>query len=520
MPERKLRGTRWTDGLTFRFAAVFVVFTVITIVAATIGTRASLENFYHDQCVSHIASVAKHLEREILSDSETFESFQDYLIEHVDEIIVPADFDECETDRLAFERDFMAEYPDKIFGVDVSFDELTDDLKHSFCTYYFKYWQLLFEDAREDFDVPYTYYIMPTGVGSHILYILDVERLEDEEAGDGRLIVIDDAEEDLSTMPQFVATWETGEIQGEVDVFENEYGYTCSYYIPLHIGDREMGVICVDGDVAEINRDVRQSTTNLVVALSVIVIFGVCVLVLYINREYVSKLTQLNERVEEYTRDKDAQIANQIEENVDGNDEIATLSHQIASMIGELENHIESIVSISGELTSARDRAAKLTELARTDSMTGLGNKLAYTECLDELDESVKAGNADFTMIVIDLNFLKRINDTYGHDKGDFAIRRLAECVAIVFGENQAFRIGGDEFCVVLTGDQCLTCTRKVAELKALIGSSQGSEPWERISAAIGWCHQEGQESAREVFEKADANMYENKVAMKAARQG
>lgn len=354
------------------------------------------------------------------------------------------------------------------------------------------------------FDVPYAYYVMPTGEGSHLLYIFDVERLEDDSADHPRLHVGDDVEEDPEEMPTLIATWESGEVQEDVDVFENEYGFTYSRYLPLHIGDRLMGLICVDGDVTAVNEDVTMSTINLVVALSIIVICGVIALVLCIKKEYVSKLTVLNERVEEYTRDKDSYVATEIEENVDGNDEIATLSLQI--------------VSISGELTSARDRASKLSDLARTDAMTDLGNKLAYNECMSELDALALTGRGGYAIIMIDLNFLKRINDTYGHDKGDIAIRHLADYISRVFTDGRSFRIGGDEFCVVLTDEAAATCEAKISELRALINADTSTSPWEHISAAIGSSRQQGTEFARDVFERADEDMYANKRAMKAAR--
>ena len=519
MAARAMRPRNWMDGLTFRFAAVFIIFAVATIVAAAISTHLSLASYYRSECVSHISTVARELEAEMLEEPETFASFQDWLLGHLDALDIDPSFDECDSDWIAFIRDFSKAYPNKVFGVDVTFDELPEDLKLQFATYYFKRWFLRFEQACDTFEIPYAYYVMPTGEGSHIRYIFDIERIPDEEADHPRMLITDDVEEDFSEMPQLVATWESGEVQDDVDYFENEYGLTCSYYQPLYVGDRLMGLICVDGDVRAINKDVATSTINLVIALSVIVICGVIVLVIYINREYVSKLTMLNERVEEYARDKDGDVATEIEEHVEGNDEIATLSHQIASMICELENHIQSIVSISSELSSARDRASKLSDLARTDAMTGLGNKLAYNECMNDLDAAAVTGKGGYAVIMIDLNFLKRINDTYGHDKGDFAIRRLAEYISQVFVDDHAFRIGGDEFCVVLEGDAANSCEDRMNGLHDLINAEQSTNPWEHVSAAVGCSRQKDLELARDVFKRADEDMYANKLAMKAARQ-
>lgn len=510
---------RWTKSLAFRFAAAFVIFTVITIALSALITYLSLTELYYSQCVEKISGVARELTSEMERDGETFASYQRFLLEHSDELVIGHDYTAYEGDFEAFERAFAQRYPRKVFEREVSFDELDEDLKVTFSTYYYKYWKARFTEAREAFNLPYTYYIRPTVEDTHIAYIIDPEAIFDETPDGERLRLVDDCEENFDELPVMLATWESGTVQDDVDVFNNEYGHTCAFYQPLsHEGDL-LGLVCVEGDVGAVNRDVLLSTINLVLILSLVVIVGVILLVIHINRHYVAKLTQLNMRVEEYAREKNSDIATQIESDASGADEIALLSLQIASMICELQNHIDSIMSISGELSNARDRVAKLNELAETDAMTGLLNKRAFTDCAARLDEATAAGGAPYALVMIDLNYLKRINDEYGHDKGDAAIRRLADIGRAVFAFDHAYRIGGDEFCVVLEGEEADQAERKVGQLMSIIDAETSTLPWEHISAATGIAHQQPGESFDGVFKRADANMYANKKAMKAQRK-
>jgi diguanylate cyclase (GGDEF)-like protein/putative nucleotidyltransferase with HDIG domain len=90
----------------------------------------------------------------------------------------------------------------------------------------------------------------------------------------------------------------------------------------------------------------------------------------------------------------------------------------------------------------------RLREAATRDSLTGLANHRAFHECLDELGEAA----ACFSLAIVDLDGLKLTNDTYGHQAGDELLECLAHALAEVAPAGRAFRIGGDEFAVVVEG--------------------------------------------------------------------
>lgn len=93
-------------------------------------------------------------------------------------------------------------------------------------------------------------------------------------------------------------------------------------------------------------------------------------------------------------------------------------------------------------------------KLAYTDALTGIKNKRAFTEVQEELENKIASGNlSELGIIVCDLNGLKNINDTQGHEAGDIYIKDAAKIICNVFKHSPVFRIGGDEFVILLSGE-------------------------------------------------------------------
>ncbi len=89
---------------------------------------------------------------------------------------------------------------------------------------------------------------------------------------------------------------------------------------------------------------------------------------------------------------------------------------------------------------------------AYTDAMTGVSNKTAYFDTIKRMDRKIIEHMADFGIVVFDINGLKRVNDNLGHEFGDMLISDAASVMKVVFGSSRVFRVGGDEFTVVLEG--------------------------------------------------------------------
>ena len=165
----------------------------------------------------------------------------------------------------------------------------------------------------------------------------------------------------------------------------------------------------------------------------------------------------------------------------------------------------------------------KLENRAYRDTLTGLQNRTAYYEYNDVLNKKEDAGNADFSILMIDINYLKRVNDTYGHEQGNLYLQGAAELIRKVFGEEHVYRIGGDEFVVILEGKAQERAEEQIRAFKDEIARLQADDtlqPWEKVSAAAGLAkYEKGRDaSTEEVLRRADEAMYREKIAMKAAR--
>ena len=142
---------------------------------------------------------------------------------------------------------------------------------------------------------------------------------------------------------------------------------------------------------------------------------------------------------------------------------------------------------------------------------------------LQILEDRFKNGLTEFGFAMIDLNNLKIINDTYGHEKGNVAIIRLCRLVCEIFDHSPVFRVGGDEFVVVLMGHDYSVVDELVAEFYKRLAqyeADESLEPWEKISAAVGYAkfNRSCDTCVEDVFKKADKAMYAKKIAMKAQR--
>lgn len=153
--------------------------------------------------------------------------------------------------------------------------------------------------------------------------------------------------------------------------------------------------------------------------------------------------------------------------------------------------------------------------IANTDPLTGVKSKHAYTDWERDLNAEIADGTAvPFAMVVCDVNGLKHINDTLGHQAGDAYIQEACRMVCEIFLHSPVFRIGGDEFTVCLQGRDYENREELMKDLhdQSLAHISTGGAV---ISGGMS-AFRSGQDTAvRPVFERADARMYAEKQLLK-----
>ena len=513
-----------TDSLLFKFAIIFMIFTLVTLLMSGFNTYYNQTNSYKRQCEDNLQNLAAYLKELLIAEGDDFIIFQNYFLEHYGEVRVPHNFSgNYQPEKTKFEKIFSTLYPGKTMGVDIKFSELSKEAKLAYVTYKFEYWLNTFEKARDSFGIKYAYYLTPTGETLHMYWMIDAFRDEKIIDGESYITLCTDVYEPLNEHGKMWEAWNSGKSPTGYDVYDNEYGKTYAYYTPLIINDKKIGVIGVEVEIESVNKEILNRTIQQSIGMSAILIICVVAMLAFINKRYISKLSHLQLNVREYSQIKDPTIASAIEKEATGHDEIAALSMQVAAMILELENYMTNLLKTAQELSSTKKHADSLHKLAHKDALTGINNKTAYDNEMRRIEWEMADGNIKFGIAMIDLNFLKRINDTFGHEQGNVAIKKLCHIVCSIFEHSHVFRIGGDEFVVLLEGEDYNNIDSLVEKFNNTIEEMQNDlslEKWERVSASIGVAMYDPVKdtSAANVFKRADKLMYIRKKEMKATR--
>ena len=181
-------------------------------------------------------------------------------------------------------------------------------------------------------------------------------------------------------------------------------------------------------------------------------------------------------------------------------------------------------MNMQARLAAARSKNEALTRQAYRDSLTKTGNRAGYLSLEKELQLQMVLGQwPEFSLVVADVNGLKEINDTLGHEEGDMLIRNTSALLRGVFVNSQVFRIGGDEFVVVLTGEDHRERAMLLERLRAQSLPCVDREAVEagRTSVACGMAayDRETDRTVAAVFDRADREMYRCKTRMKGQSQ-
>jgi diguanylate cyclase (GGDEF)-like protein len=187
---------------------------------------------------------------------------------------------------------------------------------------------------------------------------------------------------------------------------------------------------------------------------------------------------------------------------------------------GRVFTTLQLFARLLGAAIENRHLSDELERQARSDELTGFGNRKAFDEALEMAQHDFQRyPDSGFGLLVVDANGLKRINDRHGHAAGDALICRVAE----VLGQccrrtDRLFRIGGDEFVVLALRSDRASCEQLCDRLQehqsgARLCLSTASGPVdEPVSFSIG-CAATDEVDVEALFRTADERMYQQKQA-------
>lgn len=164
-----------------------------------------------------------------------------------------------------------------------------------------------------------------------------------------------------------------------------------------------------------------------------------------------------------------------------------------------------------------------IVRFAYRDVLTGALNINAYHEELNHLEEQIHFSKAEFAVGVFDINNLKKENDTYGHSAGDKLIINSFNLIRQVFKKHLIYRIGGDEFAVIMkkcSEEECEQLLQNFKNETDKRNSNLNADEREiYVACGLAWYDAKTDLTYAEVFNRADQKMYENKLEIKQKSQ-
>ena len=176
----------------------------------------------------------------------------------------------------------------------------------------------------------------------------------------------------------------------------------------------------------------------------------------------------------------------------------------------------EDSCNVIDELIALRREVAELTEQVHTDTLTGLNNYRHFTKALDtEMERTQRTGQAT-ALVIVDLDYFKKVNDTWGHEVGNQALIQTAQLLRQATRKlDVPCRYGGEEFVIILPSTDLLTGTQVAERLRALIEASplKVGEESITLTASLGIdVYIAGRQEKQEDFiKRVDALLYQAK---------
>lgn len=250
------------------------------------------------------------------------------------------------------------------------------------------------------------------------------------------------------------------------------------------------------------NSEIREEC-NLLITQIIIISLIVLTLFSIIGHKVSKSITKPLKRLT-FAANKMTQGDMDIKFDTTETDEIGELATSFAAA----QNHIKEYLN-------------QVRGLAYKDALTFVRNKTAYDDYASSMQKDIADGKIiDFGIMILDLNNLKGINDSYGHENGNKYLVASCKLICTTFTHSPVFRIGGDEFLVVFKGSDYENRESLIKSFEEKMQASQSSkDAWDRISVAYGLAlsSEYPNINMHQMFIKADEKMYEKKRIMKAS---
>ena len=334
------------------FALVFVIFTVATILITGGMTYATQTASYHEECITDMRRITTSLVNRIESEGTEFQDLKNWYKEHPDLVQVPVDFEaDLPVSRDAFNAYVAKNYPGKVYGKDITLDDLDLEGQRLYVNYAFERWFTEFFNAVDDFDISYVYFIYPESEADLTMNYMFDPTMETTETKDGRVILKlgDIVYEDPSIHKYMWEAWNQGETQNGFDSLDNEFGHVYTYCVPVKVNGEKVGLLCSEISVDYVNSQIMSNGLMQALVTALVLIAMTTILYLLLRKRILERIVRIEKQINEYSDTKDPAVADKIIKNAGEMDEIGRLATSFGKMITALEDYMVNLQRVTAE---------------------------------------------------------------------------------------------------------------------------------------------------------------------------
>jgi diguanylate cyclase len=225
------------------------------------------------------------------------------------------------------------------------------------------------------------------------------------------------------------------------------------------------------------------------------------------NQEYNQKILKQSEKIEEITRlDDIIKLKKALIQEIEQIRE--TVKEKASHDSIRLEILSKQVCNLNEELEKARSESV-------TDGMTGIYNRKAFDSQIDDLVEKNTVSNVPFSLLMLDIDDFKKVNDLYGHQTGDRVILAIInKCRQSIRGEDFFARYGGEEFVIILPGASLKNAIKRAQAICKSIASTRyylddvAGSPTLTVTVSIGVSSLQKADTTASVTQRADKALY------------
>jgi diguanylate cyclase len=179
------------------------------------------------------------------------------------------------------------------------------------------------------------------------------------------------------------------------------------------------------------------------------------------------------------------------------------------------ERRTKRIRGMRKNLDSVRKKLVEADRTSRMDHLTGAYNRRSFDDQMKQLLQFYELSKTPVSLIILDIDFFKKINDSYGHDVGDFVLKECVRMLQSIYTRDSDFlaRIGGEEFAIILPDYRLEHAVKKAEETLSRIRKEvfiTGSQEL-RFTVSLGIAELRDGETADQWLKRADSALYEAK---------